>query len=156
MLRYKCPQCKAEMESPECLSGQTDICPACEKPVTVPFVASFETGISEPQGVTSKLPPSVEAADEQHSDKKPKKRGLTINLLASLFALASSFFWCTVGGAVGSYQRYSSGPGWERYESGTNPEMPFAAGTLVLSALWCLVSVLLLLRASRKSRMNSI
>ena len=48
MIRYKCANCGARMESPSCLAGQEDICPGCGALNTVPVpsdVPSFVTRI---------------------------------------------------------------------------------------------------------------
>lgn len=48
MIRYKCANCGARMESPSCMAGQDEACPGCEtvNPIPVPSdVPSFVTRI---------------------------------------------------------------------------------------------------------------
>lgn len=48
MIRYKCANCGARMESPSCMAGQDEACPGCESvnPIPVPGdVPSFVTRV---------------------------------------------------------------------------------------------------------------
>ena len=55
MIAYKCRFCEAALESPECLSGQSDTCPECGRENDVPDMASLRPGRSEVSGTSPSI-----------------------------------------------------------------------------------------------------
>ncbi len=58
MIHYTCPQCGEDLESPDCLIGQSETCPGCQTAVDVP------AGDVPAESIEPPAPPSAETSTE--------------------------------------------------------------------------------------------
>jgi len=96
VIRYRCPNCKADMESPDSLAGWFEKCPVCGYKVKVPQPKSIPDGL---EGELIEAVPEKEAIKQEQiihvystptneSNALPKKvSGATLSLVCGIVGL---------------------------------------------------------------------
>lgn len=73
MLQFECPACKAKIQAGDEHAGQQTVCPACNRPVSIPARAGNTpvTGIAKPEHAEQVKVTASASADGAYSEGLP-------------------------------------------------------------------------------------